>query len=81
MTLQGMFTIRGLLEAGHEEYVGGIGCFGFAILEEITGVLEDFSPGRVVVREETGRLNREVKGRITSVALGADGLFDMSFEP
>ena len=51
MTLQGMFAIRGLLEAGHEEYVGGIGCFGFHELQQVAGELEDLAAGGIVIRK------------------------------
>ena len=51
VTIQGMFAIRGLLEAGREEHVGWIGGLGLDELKQVTGELQDLPSGRIVIRE------------------------------
>ena len=81
MVFQGVLAVGRFLEVRDEQHVGGDGGLAFTVFQEIAGVLKDLAAGRCVVGQMAGSLERKIKGRITRVAFGADGMRDMSFQP
>ena len=81
MCLQGVCSVWGLREAAHEQTIGRGGGLGFAIFQEIAGVLENLGSGRIVFGEQSGGLKRQIEGGIAGVTFGAFRLVDVLVEP